>query len=105
MTTTTFQQTTSGTFGIFSGVYLWSNVANWTGGLPTNGSTVVWNFAGSAGNPAGYDDIANLYLDTLTLTSGYLAISAALTVAPSRSARRNRTRFLPIRWREPVRRR
>ena len=79
-TSTTFQQITPGTFGIFSGVYLWSNASNWTGGLPTNGSTVVWNFAGSAGNPAGYDNIANLYLDTITLTSGYLAISTALTV-------------------------
>src|SRR3984957_6662986 len=75
----TFQQTTTSsiiTNGFTFGMYLWSTAANWTNGVPTNGAAVTTNITGG-GNPSGYDDIANLFLDSLALTSGFVAIGGA----------------------------
>jgi hypothetical protein len=61
-------------------VYEWSNAANWLNGtVPTNGSGVSVNIMGG-GNPSGYDDIANLFLDSLVLTSGFVAVAGSLEV-------------------------
>ena len=49
------------------GRYLWSNPANWTGGVPGNGDSV------SVGG-AGYDDLAALTLASLTLNAGGNAV-------------------------------
>jgi hypothetical protein len=54
-----FQQTTASP----SGEYLWSNAANWTQGVPTDGDTAI-------GGALGFDDLASLSLAALTLTSG-----------------------------------
>ena len=71
---TTFKQMTA-----TGGLYLWSTPANWTNGLPYDGATVTINVVGG-GNPSSYDDIAGLYLESLTLQEGYLSISASLVV-------------------------
>jgi hypothetical protein len=76
---TSFQQTTTSDIvsnGFTFGTYLWSTAANWTNGVPSNGSAVTFNVAGG-GNPSGYDDISNLFLDRLTLTSGFVAVGGA----------------------------
>ena len=60
--TTTFVQAVSDNYvgtNISYARYLWSNAANWTNGIPTDGDTVVVaNY--------GYDDIASLHLANLT---------------------------------------
>ena len=76
---TTFKQ--NGTTDIISGgftfgVYLWSTPANWTTGVPTNNAAVTFNVVGG-GNPSGYDDIDSLFLDSLVLTSGFVAVGGA----------------------------
>jgi hypothetical protein len=73
-TTTSFQQVSTS-----SGLYLWSNAANWTNGIPSNGSIVDFDIS-PASNPGGYDDIANLTLGTLDLTQGALAVANTLTI-------------------------
>ena len=75
---TSFQQSMTTPVGIFS-VYAWSSTANWTSGVPVNGSQVAFNILGG-GNPSGYDDIANLYLDQLTLTNGYVGVAGTLSI-------------------------
>jgi len=77
--TNTFQQTATTTVDGFP-QYLWSNAANWKNGVPVNGGQVSFNIVGG-GNPSGYDDIANLYLDSLTLTNGEIGVAGTLTVA------------------------
>ena len=71
---TNFQQVTS-----TGGEYLWSNAANWTNGVPVNGGAATFNVSGLS-NPSGYDDIANLSLDTLTVTSGFAAVGGSLSL-------------------------
>src|SRR5512135_3386531 len=76
---TTFKQTS--TSAVISGgftfdVYLWSTAANWTNAVPGNGAAVTTNIVGG-GNPSGYDDISNLFLDSLLLTSGFVAVGGA----------------------------
>ncbi len=76
---TNFQQTTTSnivTNGFTFGVYLWSNAANWTNGVPGDGAAVTANIIGG-GNPSGYDDITSLFLDSLNLTSGFIAVGGA----------------------------
>ena len=58
-----FQQVAQANAGPYAGQYLWSSAANWTAGLPANGSSV-------AIGAAGFDDIASLTLATLTQTVG-----------------------------------
>ena len=60
--------------------YLWSNAANWTNGLPTEDAVVNVDIPAS-GNPGGYDDIAALTLNRLTLTEGDIVIRGSLTVS------------------------
>ncbi|WP_298352221.1 hypothetical protein [Rhodoblastus sp.] len=63
----TFQQaatTTISNNGFNFQVYEWSTAANWTSGVPQNGGAATVNVT-APGNPSGYDDIANLYLDSL----------------------------------------
>jgi hypothetical protein len=74
----TFQQGQTSSVNNFTG-YAWSNAANWTNGVPVNGSSVVFN-QGTTANPDGYDNIANLYLDNLTLTQGFIAVTGTLEV-------------------------
>src|SRR6476646_11539887 len=77
--TSSFKQTTTAAVvsnGFTFGVYLWSTPANWIGPVPTNGAAVTVNVAGG-GNPSGYDDISGLFLDGLTLTSGFIAVGGA----------------------------
>src|SRR5262249_62233259 len=81
---TSFQQTTTSniiTNGFTFGVYLWSTAANWTNGVPGDGAAVTFNIIGG-GNPSGYDDISNLFLDSLTLTSGFVAVGGGAGFAP-----------------------
>ena len=60
-------------------VYPWSVAANWTGGVPGNGAAVTHDIT-APGNPSGYDDIASLYLDSLTLTAGQIAVGGSLEI-------------------------
>ena len=71
---TTFQQVTA-----TGGLYLWSTPANWTNGVPASGAKVTVDVVGG-GNPSSYDDIAGLYLDSLTLQEGYLSTSTSLEI-------------------------
>ena len=68
-----FRATTSS-----GGLYRWSTAANWTNGVPVNGSTAVVSNTSFAGNPSSYDDIANLYLDGLNVSNTYLGVAGAL---------------------------
>ena len=75
----TFKQTTTSAIisnGFTFDVYLWGTPTNWIGGVPGNGAAVTTNIIGG-GNPSGYDDISNLFLDSLTLTSGFVAVGGA----------------------------
>src|SRR5215472_11924253 len=77
--TTSFKQTTTSniiTNGFTFGVYLWSTAANWTNGVPGDGAAVTTNVVGG-GNPSGYDDLNSLFLDSLNLTSGFVAVGGA----------------------------
>ena len=78
MTTTFVQSTTIAIVanGFTFGVYNWSNAANWTTGVPGNGGAVTVNVIGG-GNPSAYDDLTGLFLDTLTLSSGFVAVGGA----------------------------
>src|SRR5512142_1540038 len=74
-----FKQTTTTDIisnGFTFGVYLWSTAANWTVGVPTDGAAVTTDIVGG-GNPSGYDDLSSLFLDSLTLTSGFVAVGGA----------------------------
>ena len=71
---TSFQRVTS-----TSGEFLWSNAANWTNGVPVNGAAVTFNVSGLS-NPSGYDDIANLSLDSLAVVSGFAAVGGSLNL-------------------------
>ena len=71
---TTFKQMTA-----TNGFYLWSTPANWTNGVPYNGATVTINVVGG-GNPSSYDDIAGLYLDSLTVQEGYFSAGVSLEI-------------------------
>src|SRR6185437_7634087 len=62
---TAFKQTTTALVG-GSPQYLWSDSTNWTNGVPVNGSTVTFSVS-AASDPGGYDDFANLFIDTLHL--------------------------------------
>lgn len=75
-----FKQTTTGTLGIFSSVYLWSNAANWSGGIPGNGSSINFDIPLADGHPSGIDDIAGLSLASAEIKNGYLAVAASLTI-------------------------
>ena len=77
-TTTSFQQVSTSLVDGF-GFYVWSNAANWTNGIPSNGSIVDFDIS-AASNPGGYDDIANLSISTLNLTQGALAVANTLTI-------------------------
>src|SRR5581483_11299401 len=80
ISTTNFQQSSTSNIvsnGFTFGVYAWNNVANWTSGIPTNGAAATVNIVGG-GNPSGYDDIGSLFLDTLSLTSGFVAVGGAI---------------------------
>ena len=61
--TTVFKQVTAVASGPLTGDYLWSNVANWTNGVPVDGEGVVTALIGD-------DDIAALSLTSLTLDGG-----------------------------------
>jgi len=78
MSTTFKQHTTTNIVsnGFTFGVYLWSTSGNWTAGVPGDGAAVTTNIVGG-GNPSGYDDISSLFLDSLTLTSGFVAVGGA----------------------------
>jgi len=80
--TNNFKQNTSSIIsanGFQFGVYEWSTGASWTNGVPINGGSVTVNVVGG-GNPSGYDDIANLFLDSLVLTQGFIAVAGSLEV-------------------------
>ncbi len=77
-TTTSFQQVSTSLVDGF-GFYVWSNAANWTNGIPSNGSIVDFTIS-AASNPGSYDDIANLSIGTLNLTQGALAVGTTLTI-------------------------
>jgi hypothetical protein len=80
VTATTFQQVAQGIVG-GTGEFLWSNAANWTNGVPEAGSDVTFSISTSTpAAPGGYDDIGSLFLDTLNLQRGYIAVGGALTV-------------------------
>jgi hypothetical protein len=64
-----FQQTTASP----SGEYLWSNAANWTQGVPTDGDAAIVG-------ALGFDDLASLSLAALTLTSGGRVAVAGATL-------------------------
>jgi hypothetical protein len=77
-----FKQTTTADIisnGFTFGVYLWSTPANWTNGVPGNGAAIAHNIK-VAGNPSGYDDISGLYLDSLTLSAGQVAVGGSLEI-------------------------
>ena len=77
----TFRLGTSGSYDGYTNVYLWSNTANWVGGAkPGNGGIATFNISNSFGNPTGVDDIANLYLDSLSMPQGYLAVVGTLQI-------------------------
>jgi hypothetical protein len=69
-----FTPNTKATSGSLSGDYLWSNAANWTGGVPGDGAVV------SAG-AVGYDDLAALQLSSLTLNEAGAAANVFVTGA------------------------
>ena len=76
-----FQLGTSGYYRGYTGVYLWSYTANWAGGaVPGNGGIATFNISNSFGNPTGVDDIANLYLDSLSMPQGYVAVVGTLQI-------------------------
>jgi hypothetical protein len=75
---TTFQQVATSLVGGFP-EYLWSDAANWTAGVPVDGAAVSFNILGG-GNPSGYDDIAGLFLDSLNLANGFVAVGGTLSV-------------------------
>src|SRR6185437_7534679 len=80
---TSFQQISTSNIvssGFTFGVYLWSTPANWTNSAPTDGAAVTFNVVGG-GNPSGYDDIDSLLLDSLALTSGFVAVGGAADLA------------------------
>ncbi len=77
----TFQTGVPESYLLYTGVYLWSNTANWVGGAkPANGGVAAFNISSSYGNPTGVDDIANLYLDSLSMPQGYVAVVGALEI-------------------------
>lgn len=78
--TTSFQQATTSAVvdnGFTFGVYAWDTAATWTNGVPGTGAAATVNISGG-GNPSGYDDIGSLFLDTLTLTNGFIAVGGAI---------------------------
>jgi len=75
---TTFQQVATSLVGGFP-EYLWSDAANWTAGVPVDGAAAPPHILGGA-NPSGYDDIAGLFLDSLNLASGFVAVGGTLSV-------------------------
>jgi hypothetical protein len=77
--TDSFQQNTP-----TSGEYLWSTTANWVGAVvPGDGAAVTFDVNGS-NNPSGYDDIANLALDSLDVVNGFAAVGASLSIGTVR---------------------
>jgi Hint domain len=85
--TTNFQQSQTTNIisnGFTFAVYPWSTPANWTNGVPANGGGVNFNIIGG-GNPSGYDDIASLFLNTLNLTSGFVAVGGATNLSQGAS--------------------
>ena len=69
-----FTPSTKAASGALSGDYVWSNAANWAGGVPVDGEAV------SAG-ATGYDDIAALQLSSLTLNEAGAAANVFVTGA------------------------
>ena len=65
--------------GFTFGVYLWSTAANWTNGVPDTGAAVTHNIT-VAGNPSGYDDLAGLFLDSVAVTAGQIAVGGSLEI-------------------------
>ncbi len=62
------------------GEYLWSNAANWTNGAPPDvGAAVTFDVSGP-NNPSGYDDIANLMLDSMAVINGFAAVGTTLEI-------------------------
>ncbi len=59
--------------------YLWSTAANWTNGIPDAGAFVTFNVSGP-NNPSGYDDIANLMLDSMAVINGFAAVGSTLEI-------------------------
>jgi len=77
----TFKLGASGTYGNYTGVYLWSYAANWSGNVaPANGANATFSTNPSLGNPTGVDDIGNLYLDSLSMPQGYVAVVGSLEI-------------------------
>src|SRR3954451_23537837 len=63
---------------------LWSNPANWVGGVPTNGGIVVFSPVAGGTNTPSVDDIPGLSLGQMTIDSSYtqmISLNQTLQVA------------------------
>ena len=68
-----FSANVKATSGPLSGDYLWSNAANWSEGVPVDGSVVEYNTLGVTG----YDDLAALNLSDLDVNGGLVYVTGS----------------------------
>ena len=77
-----FQPGATGSYGLYTGVYLWSNTANWVGGnqaAQLRHRHIQRQNTAPATRPASTTSPTS-YLDMLTMPTGYLAVVGSLQI-------------------------